>query len=121
MLHQFDVAAVISPEIVEAVRELLPVREQLLEIAEAAGQGVAARIDDLGVRQDQLDEPQVLEVIRHLVDEEGLAGLALDAGVGEVLLAERPAVPGAQIGQRLGVDARGRHAPSGPPAGMPWR
>ena len=49
-----------------------PVGEQLLEVAEAAGHGLAARIDDLGVRQDQVDQADVAEVVRHLVDEERL-------------------------------------------------
>ena len=60
-----------------------------LKSGEAAAQRVAARIDDLRVRQDQVDQADVREVVRHLVDEERPAVLALDARALEVLLAER--------------------------------
>jgi hypothetical protein len=59
---------------------LLPRGEQLLVVAEAAREGVSARIDDLGVGQDQMNQPEVAKIIRHLVDEEGLAR-AVQAGI----------------------------------------
>ncbi len=47
------------------------------------------RVDDLGSRQDELDQADVREVVRHLVDEERRVGLALDARVRDVLITQR--------------------------------
>ena len=69
------------------VAEVLAAREVLLEVREAAGQRMPARIDDLRVRQDQVDQADVREVVRHLVDEERAIRLALDARALEVALA----------------------------------
>ena len=60
---------------VEIVGEVLAAREMLLEGGEAAAERMAARVDDLGVRQDQLDQADVQEVVRHLVDEGAAAVL----------------------------------------------
>ena len=65
---------VVAGDVLDAVGELLPEGEQLLEIAEAAGHRIAPRIDDLGIRQDQMNQSEVPEIIRHLVDEARLAG-----------------------------------------------
>ena len=78
MRHQLDVVAVVAADVVEAIGEVLAAREVLLEAREAAAHRVAARIDDLRVRQHQVDQPDVRPVVRHLVDEERRAGLALD-------------------------------------------
>ena len=53
----------------QVVGEGLSAREVLLEAREAAAQRVPARIDDLGVGQDQLDQADVQPVVRQLVDE----------------------------------------------------
>src|SRR5580658_11015272 len=76
--HELEVGAVVARDVVDAIGELLALREQLLEIAEAAGHRLAPCIDDAGIRQHQVDEPEVAEVVRHLVDEERSAG-AIDA------------------------------------------
>src|ERR1700686_1988803 len=89
VLHQLDVGAVVASYVLEAVSELLACREQLLEVAEAAGHRLATRVDDFRVRQDQVDQAEVPEVVRHLVDEEGLAGAEHPRVLG-VLLAEGP-------------------------------
>src|SRR5256885_8554430 len=44
--HDLDVGAVVAPEVLEAVSELLPRRKQLFEVAEAAGERLAAGLDD---------------------------------------------------------------------------
>src|SRR5581483_8031516 len=85
-----------------AVGELLSLGEQLLEVAEAAGKGFAPRVDQLGPRQHQVNESQVPEVVRHLVDEEGLAG-AVDARFLEVTLPERAYVLRSQLREHLRV------------------
>src|SRR2546423_728776 len=57
--HQAHVIAVIEAEVLETVREFLPAGEMLLEVGEAARERVPARVDDLGVREDQLDQAGV--------------------------------------------------------------
>src|SRR5271166_297880 len=69
MLHQLDVGSVIAPDVLEAVGELLAGRKQLFEIAETAGHRLPPCVDNPGVRQHQVHEPDMAEVIRILVDE----------------------------------------------------
>jgi hypothetical protein len=73
--HQLDVVAVVAADVVEAIAEGLPAREVLLEAREAACQRVPPRVDDLRVRQREVDQADVREVVRHLVDEERRAVL----------------------------------------------
>ena len=61
----------------------------LLEVGEAAGERRTARIDDLRVRQHQVDQPDVIEVGRHLVDEARPAEHAVRTGLRQIALAER--------------------------------
>src|SRR6516225_6170257 len=87
MSHQVKIGPVVTSDVVDAVGELLPPGKQLLEVAEAAAHGFTPRIDNLGVRHHEVDEPDVLEVVRHLIDEERLLP-AIRARVGHVALAE---------------------------------
>src|SRR5579863_3932580 len=77
MIHELDIHPVIAADVLDAVRELLAGREKLFVIAEAAGEGVSAGIDDSGVGQDEMNQPKIAKIVRHLVDEEGL-GCAVD-------------------------------------------
>ncbi len=90
--HELHIAAVVPRYVVHAVRKLLARGKQLLEIAEATGHRLAARVDDPGVGQDQVNEPDVAEVVRHLVDEarreRTTLARTIDAGVGDILLAK---------------------------------
>ena len=101
MPHQLQISPVVTRDIVDAVGELLSIGKQLFQIAETARHRLTPRIDDPGVRQHQVNQPQVPEVVRHLVDEEGFAG-AVDPGVGEILLAELSEI----LGVHLRKDAR---------------
>src|SRR4029077_7283228 len=47
MAHELEVRAGVARNLGDAVGEFLPVREELLEIAEAARHRLASRIDDL--------------------------------------------------------------------------
>ena len=87
--HQPDVVHVEAGHVHELIAEQLAARVKLLEIREATGERMPARIDDLRVGEDGVNHPDVEEVVGHLVDEERPRGLALDAGVFHVLLAQR--------------------------------
>ncbi len=89
MRHQRHVVAVVPADIVEAVAEILSPRELLFENREATAERMAAGIDDPRVRQRQVNQSDVHEVVRHLVDEERRARLALHARALQVLLAHR--------------------------------
>src|SRR5205807_4238047 len=67
---------------------MLAAREMLLERREAAAERMAAGIDDAGIRQHQVNEADVQEVVGQLVDEVRSPGLALDARAREVLFAQ---------------------------------
>ena len=103
MVHELDIGAVIAADVFEVVGEGVPVGVELLEVAEAAVHRIAARVDDPGIGQDQLDQRDVAEVVRHLVDEVRFAGAAVGLGIADVGLAERPALIGGQVRQHAGV------------------
>src|SRR6185312_15095816 len=63
--HQAHVGLVVAADVIEAVGELLPAGEELFEIAEAAGHRLTARIDDRRVWQNEMQQPDVPEVVRH--------------------------------------------------------
>jgi hypothetical protein len=56
----------------------------LLEVGKAAGHRMAARIDDRGIGQDQVDQRHVQPVVGHLVDEQWPPSPAMDTGAFEV-------------------------------------
>jgi len=102
MLHQLDVAAVIAADVLKAVGEFLSVGEELLEVGEAAGEGFAPGVDDLGIRKDEMDKADMAEIVRHLVDETRLAH-AVHPGVSEVLRAQSLPVRSIPFAQYAGV------------------
>ena len=67
MVHQRDVVGVIATDFREAVGEFLPLGEELFEAREAAIHRRTARIDNLRVGQDEVDEADMPEIVRHLV------------------------------------------------------
>jgi hypothetical protein len=87
VIHELDVIAVILARIREVVGKFLALCEQLLVAAEATGHRMAARVDYLRVRQNQVYQADVPEVVRHLVDEERCA-LAMYAGIVDEFPAE---------------------------------
>src|SRR5271169_6411808 len=110
VLNERKVAPVEQPEVGEAVGERRPLSELLLEGGEAGRHRVAARIDDLRVRQNKLDEAYELEVVRHLVDEKGASELSQRVGLVEVALAERLGLLGADLPGALRISV---HVPGG--------
>src|SRR5438876_3931190 len=97
-----DICTVVAPDVLEAVGELLSRGEELLEVAEAAGERLAAGIDDARVRQDEVDQADVAEVVRHFVDEVRLTG-AVHARVRDVFLAEAQPLRRGEIGEQRRV------------------
>src|SRR3984957_969931 len=96
MRHELDVVVVVAAQVLEAISKILAAGEVLFESRKAAAQRGAPRIDDLRVRQDELDQAEVGEIVGQLVDEERRRAPALDSSAGEVLLTERPALRGIQ-------------------------
>ena len=88
-LHGEQGAMVCAAKIVEVVGEGLSLREVLLESREAGAERVPARIDDFCLRQDHMDQADMIEIVRHLVDEQGLAEFAVFCGAVD----EGPAEP----------------------------
>ena len=89
MRHEADIVAVVLCNVFLRVAEHLTLGEQLLEAAKAAGHGSTSSIDDLRIRQNQLDQTDVSEVIGHFIDEEGRP-LPMHSGVVDVLLTHGP-------------------------------
>src|SRR5215813_14150009 len=68
--HELEIGPVIAGDILDAVGELLTFGEQLPQVAETACYGITAHVDDRGVRQHEMNKPDVAEVVWHFVDEE---------------------------------------------------
>src|ERR1700674_3271060 len=60
--HQIEIRSVVPSDIVDAVGELLTIGEQLFQISEAASHRLAPRIDELCIRQHQMDQADMPEV-----------------------------------------------------------
>jgi hypothetical protein len=87
VVHQVDIGPVVLADVFQAVGEFLPFGEELLEAGPAAIHRIAPRIDDLRIGQDQVDQPDMPEIVRHLVREISGA-LPVDAGVLDVVLTQ---------------------------------
>src|SRR3569833_3084496 len=101
--HELDVVDVIAADVVEVVAEALAPGEMLFESREAISQRVAPDIDDPRARQHQVDEADMPEVVRHLVDEEWRGWLTLHTGSYEILLTERAQALGSQCADDLEI------------------
>src|SRR5204863_7927171 len=101
--HQLDDSSVEFTEFREVVDKVLTAYKMLHEIVKAAADRVATRVYDAGVRQHQMNEPDVQEVVGQLVDEEQPLALALNAGAREIIFADRAQLLAAQCleGQRV--------------------
>src|SRR6195256_1109368 len=86
--HQMHIVAVVAAEIPEVVGKPDAGLKMLLEIGKAAGERPTARIDDLRIRQEQVNQADVIEVGRHLVDKARPAEYPVRTGLREVAVAE---------------------------------
>src|SRR5690606_41923644 len=89
MRHRLYVVAVVAAELLEARAEIDRATEVLGEVGEAASQGMPPDVDDPGVRQDQVDEPDTGPVEGHLVREERAIRPAAGADGREISLPPR--------------------------------
>src|SRR6476646_4729112 len=67
--HQNHAAGVVPAEIVETIGKLLAAREMVAEIREAARHRIAADLDHFRIWQNEMNEPDMQEIVRHLVHE----------------------------------------------------
>ena len=70
MLHKADIVAVITTDLRKPVSEFLPFGEKLLEAGKAAIHRISTRIDDPGIGQDKVDQPDMAKIVGHFIDEE---------------------------------------------------
>src|SRR5271155_1925703 len=77
VIHQIDVVVIVTAKIAEIVGEGLALREMLLERGKACAEGMAARVDDFCIRQNEMGEADMQKIVRHLVDEERPTELAV--------------------------------------------
>jgi hypothetical protein len=89
VLHELNIAPIVTADIIEAVGKLLTASEKLLEITKAAGHCLASRVDDFRVWQNEVNEANMAEIVRHFVDEERLP-LSKHLRIGDVFLTETP-------------------------------
>jgi hypothetical protein len=79
---------------VEVVGEGLPRAKCWRKVGQAAAEGMAARVNDLRVGQDEMDERHEHPVVRQLVDEQWPIGPALHRRPPEIFFPQRPALFG---------------------------
>ena len=70
VIHHVQISPVVATQVLQIVRKGLTFGEELLVGAETGIHGMTARIDEYRVRQDQLDEAQMPEIVGHLINEE---------------------------------------------------
>ena len=102
MCHQVDIGAVVGPDLVQAVSEFLTLSEELFEARPAAIHRIAPCIDDLGVRQDKMNQADMSEIVGHFINEVWRP-LAMHFGVFNKGLAKLLELLIAEFGQDLRI------------------
>ena len=69
VIHELDIVTVVIADAGKIVGKRLPAGEELFEAGETRAHRVTPGVDDPGVRKDQVNQADVAEVVRHLVDE----------------------------------------------------
>ena len=88
-----------------------PWAKSCLKLLKQTGHRLAPHVDDSGVGQEQMNEADVAEVVRHLVDEARPPGGAIGACIAQVLLPEPAEVHRGHAKQCLRIARRiGRRA-----------
>jgi hypothetical protein len=87
MFHHLQVTGVVARNVLDAIGELLAGGEQLLEVAETARHRIAPRVDDFGIRQNEMNQTNVPGVVGVLVDEARFTG-PIAARIGKIAVAE---------------------------------
>src|SRR3974390_246460 len=78
--HQFDAITVVAAKIGKGVGKVLAAGEMLLERREAAAERVPSSVDDLRIRQNQMNQPDVQPIVGHFIDEKRYDRLAINPG-----------------------------------------
>jgi hypothetical protein len=65
--HQLQICPLIPCDILDSVAELVSSCVKLLQAADAAGHRLTPNVDDPRIRQHQVDQANVREIVRHLV------------------------------------------------------
>ncbi len=102
MRHQIEIGSIVAGDVGDAIGEFLPLREELFQVAHAAGHRLPPRIDDPRVGKHQVNKPDMAEIIGHLVDETRPAG-AVRFRVAEVFFRKAGEDVGRQVGQNAGI------------------
>ena len=84
--------------------------EELLQVAEATGHRLTSHVDDFGVWQHQMDEPNMPKIVWHFIDEERLVP-AIGPRIFHVALPKRAEFVNAKIGEHFRI-ARGYKVPA---------
>lgn len=115
MVHQVDIAAIVMANLFQTVSEFLPFREQLFEARPATVQRMTAGIDDFRIWQDEMNESEMAEIVRHLISKEGCPCPMHPSGT-DVVLAEFGEVIIAELRQnsRIPLPIRCDRAPPEP-------
>ena len=69
MPHHLQIGSIVVCDAFDRIAEIMPSCIKLPVVADADRHGMAANINDHGVRLYQMDETNIPEVVRHLVEE----------------------------------------------------
>ena len=69
MIHELHIAAIKAAHLIEPIAELVTRTKQMHKIGKATGHGMTPYIDDRRPGKEQMDKPDMQEVVRRLVNE----------------------------------------------------
>src|SRR5256885_13523709 len=103
MLHERNVIAIVKPQLPQVVAEFLAADEELLIAGKAAGERVTPHVNDRRVWKHQVDETDMAEVSKHLIDEVGSAQRSVRLSTRQVTRGARLDPPLIERSNRLRV------------------
>src|SRR4051794_34836639 len=77
--HELDIVPIVTADFGKIETEAVAVREILLEDGKAAAKRMAPRIDDLRVRKNKMEKPEMMKIAWRFVNEEWAPTLAMNA------------------------------------------
>src|SRR5438552_17708908 len=88
MRCQLDVINIVAADVAEPLGKRLPARKMALEAGPAAVQRMPPHIDDLRVRQNEVNEPDITEILEGLVRKHRSAESSAARGHLQIFFAE---------------------------------